>query len=205
MHYAEGTDANQGRSPPYGDRDVQTQGPSPKAHPSERERAEFFRSFAPIVERRALMDGLAPWEAEAVVSYVYEAGSPWARWRSLAAGLRIAYPRGVKKWRETELQGRDSEIATGTVEVRDGHPLCDVERSAGAHAATPLDDAMERLSVADREVLVMYYQHELSYAEIALTLGIGVTAARQRVCRAIQRMRCLLGVQGVRGDGPTVH
>jgi RNA polymerase sigma-70 factor, ECF subfamily len=52
--------------------------------------------------------------------------------------------------------------------------------------------ALQQLSPADREVLVLRYLEQLSAGDIAVILHIGEDAARKRVLRALQRMRKLL-------------
>jgi RNA polymerase sigma-70 factor (ECF subfamily) len=52
--------------------------------------------------------------------------------------------------------------------------------------------ALEKLSPAEREVLVLRYLEPLSAAEVAAILRISEDAARKRVLRALQRLRKLL-------------
>ncbi len=52
-----------------------------------------------------------------------------------------------------------------------------------------LRDVLNRLSPNDREVLVMCYLEELTFAEIAASLGISETAAKVRHFRALERVR----------------
>jgi RNA polymerase sigma-70 factor (ECF subfamily) len=52
--------------------------------------------------------------------------------------------------------------------------------------------ALEQLSPADREVLVMRYLEDLAFPAIAAVLGIGESAAKMRHLRAIERIRSVL-------------
>jgi RNA polymerase sigma-70 factor (ECF subfamily) len=55
--------------------------------------------------------------------------------------------------------------------------------------------ALDRLDPRDREVLVMRYLEQLSMAEIAAALGLGVGAVKMRHLRALQRLRDALGAE----------
>ena len=50
-------------------------------------------------------------------------------------------------------------------------------------------EMLNRLSTTDREVLVMCYLEELSFAEIAAVLAISENAAKVRHFRAMERLR----------------
>lgn len=53
--------------------------------------------------------------------------------------------------------------------------------------------ALERLPSQDREVLVLRYLEELSFTEVAATLGIGLSAVKMRHLRALERIRDVIG------------
>ena len=55
-----------------------------------------------------------------------------------------------------------------------------------------IQDAMNRLSPNDRELLVMRHLEAMSAAEIGAVLGIGAGAVRTRHVRALARLRSLL-------------
>ncbi len=61
-----------------------------------------------------------------------------------------------------------------------------------------LADAINRLSYGDRLALVLRYYMDLSFEEVAATLGISVDAARSRTQRAVRRLR--LGFEPSEGD-----
>ncbi len=58
--------------------------------------------------------------------------------------------------------------------------------------ASRLREVLDRLGPNDREVLVMCYLEELSFAEIATALGITENAAKVRHFRAMERIRKLI-------------
>ncbi len=64
-----------------------------------------------------------------------------------------------------------------------------------------LNDAVARLPAADREALLLRYWDGQSLAETGAALGVSEEAARKRVTRALERLRRLLGKQGVAVPG----
>jgi len=60
-----------------------------------------------------------------------------------------------------------------------------------------VEDGMAALGEADREAIVLHYLQDLSYAEMATTLGISEAAARKRVSRALQSLEGRLRTRGV--------
>lgn len=59
-------------------------------------------------------------------------------------------------------------------------------------AAARVDEALALLATADREVLILRFYQEASFAEIGVALGISEEAARKRTHRALARMKKLL-------------
>lgn len=66
-------------------------------------------------------------------------------------------------------------------------------REIGPH----LNDALESLRDEERELVLMRYFQRRPYDRIAAALGVGEAAARQRVHRALERLRHLLVTKGV--------
>ncbi len=60
-----------------------------------------------------------------------------------------------------------------------------------------LNDAVARMPAGDREALLLRYWDDQSFAETGTALGVSEEAARKRVARAVERLRRLLGKQGV--------
>jgi RNA polymerase sigma-70 factor (ECF subfamily) len=60
-----------------------------------------------------------------------------------------------------------------------------------------LAGAIERMDEADREILGLRYLDRLAFDEIAAVLKIGLSAAKMRHLRALERLRCLLEELGV--------
>src|SRR3954451_7475863 len=59
-----------------------------------------------------------------------------------------------------------------------------------------LDDALSRLSAADRRAVVMKFYEKKTFREIGGELGIAEDAARKRVSRATEKLRVMLGNEG---------
>jgi len=60
-----------------------------------------------------------------------------------------------------------------------------------------LDEAMQRLSEADRTALLIRYFEDRSLQEVGAVLGISDDAAQKRVQRALERLRTLLQRRGI--------
>ena len=60
-----------------------------------------------------------------------------------------------------------------------------------------LDAALDELSAADRDALVLRFMEQRSLAEVGTALGANEDAARKRVARALEKMRALLVRRGV--------
>jgi RNA polymerase sigma-70 factor, ECF subfamily len=54
-------------------------------------------------------------------------------------------------------------------------------------------DALARLKPSEREAVVLRYEGELSFREVAAACGVDEAAARKRVSRALSRLRADLG------------
>jgi RNA polymerase sigma factor (sigma-70 family) len=66
------------------------------------------------------------------------------------------------------------------------------ERAAVAAAIPRINQALGRLSVADRETLLLVSLGELTYEEAAIALGLPIGTVRSRLWRARRRMQELL-------------
>jgi RNA polymerase sigma factor (sigma-70 family) len=72
---------------------------------------------------------------------------------------------------------------------------------AGEEVSPLIDEALDRLSRADRELVVLAYYQGRSHEEIAARLGIGREAAHKRVQRAVGRLRGILTKRGLPAAG----
>lgn len=55
-----------------------------------------------------------------------------------------------------------------------------------------LDDALKKLNENDREIILLFYQQDLSYEEIANILNISLENVKVRIFRAKEKLRKLL-------------
>jgi RNA polymerase sigma-70 factor (ECF subfamily) len=84
-------------------------------------------------------------------------------------------------------------------------PHVSLEEFADTLPAPPVDDGAEiaalldALPLAQREILAARYVQELSYEEIADTLGTNVNAVRVRVFRARERLREIFAARRTEG------
>lgn len=78
----------------------------------------------------------------------------------------------------------------GNIESPHGNPLV---LALNKESQESLTRALAKLSHTDREVLVLYYVSDLTYAEIAEALQISEEAVRQRKSRGLKALRMILG------------
>jgi RNA polymerase sigma factor (sigma-70 family) len=60
-----------------------------------------------------------------------------------------------------------------------------------------VDGALAELSESDRNAVILRFLHQLSFRDVAQTLGTSEEAAKKRVNRALERLRGLLAQRGV--------
>lgn len=89
-------------------------------------------------------------------------------------------------------QARDHEAyMQSTFDPSGGDPLW-------LQLAPHLEDAMARLSAADRELLALRFYENKTGAEAAALLGIGAEAAHKRTARALDRLQKFFAQRGIR-------
>jgi RNA polymerase sigma-70 factor (ECF subfamily) len=66
------------------------------------------------------------------------------------------------------------------------------QASMRAELQLQLEEALNRMDVIDREVLVLRHFEELTNKETARTLGISKTAASNRYVRSLERLRAIM-------------
>jgi RNA polymerase sigma-70 factor (ECF subfamily) len=112
-------------------------------------------------------------------------------WRG-AGGLRA--PVALRSWYLAIVANQCRSVRRGRwfslVRVADPSPPpepgVDVE---GLAMTSDLRRALRRLSPEDRSILLLVYGMDLSLAEAAASLGIGLAAAKSRAHRAVARLR----------------
>ena len=112
-------------------------------------------------------------------------GRPW-----LLTIVRNTYYRWLKRNRSMELAEFDEATYLGKTDASD--PETSSVRSAQKRLVR---EALERLPVEFREVMVMRELEELSYKEIAAVVGIPVGTVMSRLARARKRLQASLAPQ----------
>ena len=114
----------------------------------------------------------------------FENGRPFGPWV-----VRIAANLAINQYRSP--RRREEGLPEGHAEVpsRDNGPLGQVlDREASA----VLDDAVARLPEEQRAVFVLRVFEDLSYQEIASTLGLSMGTVMSRLSRAREKLRTAL-------------
>ncbi|MBL0170944.1 MAG: RNA polymerase sigma factor [Gemmatimonadaceae bacterium] len=86
---------------------------------------------------------------------------------------------------------RDARYTPFDAERHEGEIATNAEPDVGERRAE-LAHALAQLGPAQREALVLRFAEELSYEEISILTGVGISALKMRVQRACIRMRTLL-------------
>ena len=80
-----------------------------------------------------------------------------------------------------------------TVVLDDDTPEIPVAPTQGERLAVlDLQAALERLPVEQREIILLVALEDMSYAEVASTLGIPIGSVMSRLSRGRERLRCLM-------------
>jgi RNA polymerase sigma-70 factor (ECF subfamily) len=110
--------------------------------------------------------------------------------------LRVAYFHCVDAVRTDSARRRHEQIAAGRRTELQEHPLALIPKPIDS----VLDRALNSLREKDRTILVLRYLQGWTFEQIAAELNLSMTATRQRLSRALARLRDLLDEQGVRRD-----
>jgi RNA polymerase sigma-70 factor (ECF subfamily) len=168
--------------------------------------ARLDRRLAPRLDPSDVVQDTLADAARRLPEYLRERPLPFYPWLFRLAADRLARThrdhvastvRGIG--REERL---DDRLRVGTAERRWGDRLTVDETTPGRRLVREerqrlLAGAIERMDEADREVLGLRYLDRLAFDEIAAVLGIGLSAAKMRHLRALERLRRLLEELGV--------
>lgn len=113
---------------------------------------------------------------------------PWLY--GIAARLISKHRRAeVRMWRAVARAGADPEA--------EGHADRVDDRVSAAAVRRRLAEALAGMAAGDRDVLLLVAWADLTYSEVAATLGIPVGTVRSRLSRARRKARQVLGEQDV--------
>ena len=96
----------------------------------------------------------------------------------------------------------DEEPVAATLSARETGPE---ESALAAETRDAVQAAVNRLEPAYRVPLILRYWHDLSYAEIAETLGVPVGTVRSRLHNAIRLLRARLAQEDGASEGSPDH
>jgi RNA polymerase sigma-70 factor, ECF subfamily len=168
-----------------------------------------------MVQRRISPSLLSRFDAEEVLSEAFlEARRKWPKFKAgesltpYAWLYRVTLDTLIEVWRRQNRACRNPEREITWPErssVQIGLGLVSAVESPGhlAHAREMQDQvqqALDRLRPADREILLMRHYDELTFREAASVLGIKETAANVRYVRALRRLKELW--HDLHGSGP---
>ena len=153
--------------------------------------ADFVRVTGPRLHRSALLLTGDHHLAEDLTQTTY--AKVFASWRRVSgADDPLAYTRRtlLNAFLSHRRLRRNSELPVDPTQGRE-IPAPDDDPTA----RLDLLDALATLPPHDRAVLVLRYWEDRSVAETAIDLGLTETTVRTRSCRALQRLRPLVGAE----------
>jgi RNA polymerase sigma-70 factor, ECF subfamily len=180
----------------------------------ERHRDRLRRMIAARLDRRlaarldpsdVVQETLAD-AARKLPDYLRDRPLPFFAWLYRLAADRLARThrdhvastvRGIG--REERIDGKSHHEATATrlVDRLMANDTTPGRRMAREERRALLAGAIARMDEADREVVGLRYLDQLAFDEIAAVLEIGLSAAKMRHLRALERLRGLLEEVGV--------
>jgi RNA polymerase sigma-70 factor, ECF subfamily len=121
----------------------------------------------------------------------YRQGTNFRAWMyKILRNTFLTSQTGLKAWAAIPLDAEDSEAEEpGTEETPESLLLARAEQGA-------IEEALEKLPVIFREVLLLCDLEEMSYQEIGDTLAIPIGTVMSRLSRARRAMRGLLAESG---------
>lgn len=141
----------------------------------------IYRKYSPDVYRFACWLSGNPSEAEEIVSETFL--RLWGSTDSLELSTVKAYLLTIARNLVLTRARRERKRAPLPDEVLDAMPPPDVQAEQKEELRMTLR-AIQTLSVDERAALMMRFEHQLPYDEIARSLGISLSAAKVRVHRA---------------------
>lgn len=143
---------------------------------------EFVRARTPALSRTAyLLTGDAHLAEDLVQTALFKAARAWHRVEGDPEPYvrRILYTQNVSWWRKRRLR----EVALEGYDAAGLPPDSDLRLS--------LEDALRRLTVRQRTVLVLRFFEDLTEVETARALGIGAGTVKSTTREALARLRSL--------------
>jgi RNA polymerase sigma-70 factor (ECF subfamily) len=151
----------------------------------------YYNPLCVFVTRYVGDPSLAEEMVDAVFARIWEQRTRWEVRTGLASYLYAAARYQVLDWRRhaaVEGRVRERAIAEGTSPGQgrspDQHQACEA-----AELEAAIREAIEHLPERCRLIFTLRWQHHLSYAEIATTLGIATKTVETQINRALKALR----------------
>ncbi len=149
--------------------------------------AFIAREFPKLVRMLDMLTGDVHLAEELAQEALIRTSSRWSTVSAMdypaAWTRRVARNLATSRWRRTQA-ARRAAVRIGPVDV--------VHTDRDMTVVHEVRDALQRLSVEDRTVLVLRHTLEMSVAETAAELGLSEAAVTSRTHRAANRLRALL-------------
>jgi RNA polymerase sigma-70 factor, ECF subfamily len=168
--------------------------------------ARLDRRLAPRLDPSDVVQETLAEAAQRLPDYLRDRPLPFYPWLYRLAADRLARThrhhvtstvRAIGREERIDGPSRDRATATRLVERLAANDTTPGRRSAREERRLLLAAAIERMAETDREVLGLRYLDQLAFDEIAAVLEIGLSAAKMRHLRALERLRGPLEELGV--------
>jgi RNA polymerase sigma-70 factor (sigma-E family) len=146
----------------------------------------FVHARSPALLRTAyLLTGDAHLAEDLVQTALFQAARAWHRVDGDPEPYvrRILYTQNVSRWRRRRVQESPLDHAPDTVDAAAARTDHDVRLS--------LEEALARLTVRQRTLLVLRFFEDLTEVETARVLGIGAGTVKSSTRQALARLRTL--------------
>jgi RNA polymerase sigma-70 factor (ECF subfamily) len=168
--------------------------------------ARLDRRLAPRLDPSDVVQETLADAARRLPEYLRDRPLPFRAWLYRLAADRLARThrdhvassvRGIGREERIEGPSLDKATASWLIDRLAANDTTPGHRLARQERRLLLARAIERMIVADRQLLTLRYVDQLTFDEIAAVLEIGLSAAKMRHLRAVERLRVLLEDLGV--------
>jgi RNA polymerase sigma-70 factor (ECF subfamily) len=168
--------------------------------------ARLDRRLAPRLDPSDVVQETLADAARRLPDYLRDRPLPFYPWLFRLAADRLARThrdhigstvRGIGREERINGTAHDEATAERLVDRLTANDTTPGRRMAREERRLSLAGAIERMDEIDREILGLRYLDQLAFDEIAAVLEIGLSAAKMRHFRALERLRGLLEELGV--------
>jgi RNA polymerase sigma-70 factor (ECF subfamily) len=164
------------------------------------------RRLAPRLDPSDVVQETLADAARRLPDYLRDRPLPFRAWLFRLAADRLARThrdhvastvRGIGREERIDGPSRDEATSTRLVDRLAANDTTPGRRLVRQERRLLVKRAIEQMNNADRELLTLRYVDQLTFDEIAAGLDIGLSAAKMRHLRAVERLRVLLEDLGV--------